>query len=149
MTSYQYSGPPANHESRRAYEASWALLEAGTFPTPTKVARALGLQHTRNLNGRKTVGRTQALEEAGYCKHHITGRWRPPQRLVSNAAQCGVCHEIIESRHRHDFVTCRCGNVSVDGGLDYIRRAFVTRNYTDVCQHEPAPLNPRPWQDAA
>ncbi len=24
----------------------------------------------------------------------------------------------------HDYVSCKCGKVSVDGGLDYLRRAY-------------------------
>jgi hypothetical protein len=29
---------------------------------------------------------------------------------------------MIISKHRHDFVTCTCGAISVDGGQDYLRR---------------------------
>lgn len=39
-----------------------------------------------------------------------------------NKAQCLICGDVLESKHRHDFKTCRCGNLSVDGGLDYLRR---------------------------
>ncbi len=41
----------------------------------------------------------------------------------TNKAKCLVCNTVIESRHVHDFVTCPCGNLSVDGGNDYLRRA--------------------------
>lgn len=44
--------------------------------------------------------------------------------LVTNMAQCGHCQTVIESTHRHDFVKCSCGNVSVDGGLSYSRTMF-------------------------
>lgn len=37
-------------------------------------------------------------------------------------AKCRKCHDIIESKDRHDFVTCTCGAISVDGGQDYFRR---------------------------
>lgn len=43
-------------------------------------------------------------------------------RLVRNAGRCKVCGETIESKHRHDFRTCGCGAISVDGGLSYLRR---------------------------
>jgi hypothetical protein len=33
-----------------------------------------------------------------------------------------MCFDIIESKHRHDYVTCSCGEISVDGGKDYLRR---------------------------
>jgi len=42
-----------------------------------------------------------------------------------NAAKCNSCGEEIRSKNRHDFVTCKCGNVSVDGGSWYAKRSFV------------------------
>jgi hypothetical protein len=36
-------------------------------------------------------------------------------------AQCLDCEDIIESKHRHDFVRCECGNSFLDGGNSYIR----------------------------
>lgn len=42
--------------------------------------------------------------------------------LTLNSAKCLVCGDILVSRYRHDFVSCRCGNLAVDGGLDYERR---------------------------
>jgi hypothetical protein len=45
--------------------------------------------------------------------------------IISNKAQCLVCNEIIESKDRHDFVTCKCGNLSVDGGKDYLKRSAM------------------------
>jgi len=45
-------------------------------------------------------------------------------RLTRNALKCLGCGDIIESKHRHDFVTCSCGSWSVDGGLSYIKRSF-------------------------
>lgn len=44
--------------------------------------------------------------------------------LYINAATCKLCGDYIRSKNRHDFVTCKCGNVSVDGGSWYARRAF-------------------------
>ncbi len=43
------------------------------------------------------------------------------KRLTRNAIRCLSCDTVIESTHRHDFVTCPCGMVSVDGGLAYER----------------------------
>ena len=45
-------------------------------------------------------------------------------RIVKNSAQCLKCADIIESTHRHDYVQCSCGNISVDGGLDYLKRSY-------------------------
>jgi hypothetical protein len=44
------------------------------------------------------------------------------QKLICNAIECAICHDVIESKHRHDFVRCKCGSVFVDGGLSYLRR---------------------------
>lgn len=38
-----------------------------------------------------------------------------------NKAKCRLCGDIIESFHRHDYVRCTCGEIAVDGGLDYMR----------------------------
>lgn len=41
-----------------------------------------------------------------------------------NAVRCSSCDEMIVSIHRHDYITCSCGDVSVDGGFDYNKRSF-------------------------
>ena len=46
------------------------------------------------------------------------------KRIIENSAKCLKCGDKIVSKHRHDYITCSCGNVSVDGGLDYCRRSF-------------------------
>ena len=38
-----------------------------------------------------------------------------------NRIRCKECKDLLHSKHRHDFVTCSCGAVSVDGGDDYCR----------------------------
>lgn len=38
-----------------------------------------------------------------------------------NRAKCGLCGDIIVSRSVHDYKTCKCGNISIDGGDDYSR----------------------------
>ncbi len=36
--------------------------------------------------------------------------------------KCMECGQILESKHRHDFVKCDCPNETyVDGGNDYMR----------------------------
>lgn len=42
--------------------------------------------------------------------------------IVQNAVSCNGCGDFIVSKHRHDFVTCTCGAISVDGGQEYLRR---------------------------
>lgn len=42
-----------------------------------------------------------------------------------NRARCKQCNDIIESKHTHDYMTCKCGIIwTVDGGPDYRRRVF-------------------------
>ena len=40
---------------------------------------------------------------------------------TKNRARCKKCSDIIESKYRHDFVSCKCGAIFVDGGNDYWR----------------------------
>lgn len=49
-------------------------------------------------------------------------------KIIRNAVKCKHCGDIIESTYRHDFVTCSCGRVSVDGGHDYLRRCYECRD---------------------
>jgi hypothetical protein len=51
--------------------------------------------------------------------------------ILKNAIKCNHCGDIIESTHRHNFVTCSCGCCSVDGGLDYLRRCFKNSQEED------------------
>lgn len=52
---------------------------------------------------------------------------------MKNRAKCKKCESIIESFHRHDYVTCACGEISVDGGQDYYRcRATDWNNFLRV-----------------
>ena len=47
------------------------------------------------------------------------------KRIIRNAIQCKHCGEIIESKSVHDFKTCKCGKVFVDGGHEYLRRSYT------------------------
>ncbi len=42
-------------------------------------------------------------------------------RITRSRAQCLNCSDIIESKHRHDYVRCKCGAIMLDGGNEYIR----------------------------
>ena len=58
-----------------------------------------------------------------------------PRRLIRNAARCKRCGDIVESRHRHDFRPCKCGAVTVDGGLDYLRRCGDIADIEDLSEY--------------
>ena len=52
--------------------------------------------------------------------------------IVENTVVCLSCGDKIVSKHRHDFVTCTCGSVSVDGGQEYLRRIGDFGNAMDI-----------------
>lgn len=35
---------------------------------------------------------------------------------MKNRAKCKLCQSVIESFHSMDYVSCKCGHISVDGG---------------------------------
>jgi len=45
--------------------------------------------------------------------------------IERNSALCLSCNTEIESVHRHDFKYCKCGNIAVDGGHEYLRRVYA------------------------
>ena len=52
-------------------------------------------------------------------------------RIKRNSAKCLLCGDEIESVDVHDYVACSCGNIAVDGGHEYLRRAFDPSNGID------------------
>jgi len=40
---------------------------------------------------------------------------------VGPKARCRKCKTVIQSTYRHDYRTCKCGAISIDGGGDYTR----------------------------
>ncbi|WP_420915909.1 DUF7695 domain-containing protein [Neisseria mucosa] len=37
------------------------------------------------------------------------------KKLIINRAKCLLCNDVITSEYSHDFKTCKCGNLSIDG----------------------------------
>lgn len=52
--------------------------------------------------------------------------------IVSNQVRCDLCLDTPFSAHRHDFRYCKCGNVAVDGGDSYLRRAYKTDQWEEL-----------------
>lgn len=46
--------------------------------------------------------------------------------------KCKHCKDIIESKHRHDMVWCRCGKVAIDGGNDYVKISGAITDFDRV-----------------
>ena len=50
--------------------------------------------------------------------------------IKSNKARCRLCGDVIESKHSHDWQSCSCGAIFVDGGREYLRRG--ARKFEDL-----------------
>ena len=53
------------------------------------------------------------------------------KEIIANKIQCRHCGDIIESKIVHDFVTCKCGYCSVDGGKYYLKRIYRNSSEED------------------
>jgi len=59
--------------------------------------------------------------------------------IVYNAIKCNNCKEVIQSRHNHDFIKCKCDECGVDGGLSYLRRLgsnYIELSLYSIDRHE-------------
>jgi len=65
------------------------------------------------------------------------------RRITKNAVKCKKCGDVIESTYRHDFVTCSCGAISVDGGHDYLRRVGDLDGYIEMSESEEVEIIPK------
>ena len=57
-------------------------------------------------------------------------------RIIKNAAECVKCGDVIESKYRHDFVSCSRGAIFVDGGHDNLRRRRTPWDLIDRSEQE-------------
>jgi len=55
-------------------------------------------------------------------------------KIIKNSIECKLCGSIIVSSYRHEFKSCACGAVSVDGGYDYLRRVGNEWDYTELSE---------------
>ena len=58
------------------------------------------------------------------------------EKILRNKIRCRKCNDIIESLSVHDFKSCKCGAVSVDGGHDYLRRVGNQENWEELSEYE-------------
>lgn len=59
------------------------------------------------------------------------------KKITHNRAQCRKCGDIIESKSVHNWVQCKCGEIFVDGGLEYCHwGANDLENIIDMCEYE-------------
>ena len=55
--------------------------------------------------------------------------------LIKNAFKCLYCNDIIESKHQHHFISCKCGKSACDGGTSYIRLIGDLDMMQDECKY--------------
>lgn len=55
-------------------------------------------------------------------------------KIIKNCIKCNYCGDIITSESVHDYRTCKCGKVSVDGGHQYLRRSYFKNKDTDYVE---------------
>jgi len=53
-------------------------------------------------------------------------------KILSNRVKCLKCGDVIYSAHRHDYKKCSCGNIGVDGGMEYLRRVGNMSDYEEL-----------------
>lgn len=59
-----------------------------------------------------------------YAENYGTICW---EKTKVKAIECPDCGDLVFSRARHDFRSCSCGAVSIDGGFDYLKVAGKIR----------------------
>ena len=52
--------------------------------------------------------------------------------ILSNQVRCLECGDEPFSAHRHDFKSCNCGAIAVDGGMEYLRRVGAVVEMEDI-----------------
>ena len=52
--------------------------------------------------------------------------------MPNTTATCLVCNDTIISQHRHDYKSCSCGNVQVDGGSDYAKYGYLVARWIAI-----------------
>lgn len=63
-------------------------------------------------------------------------------QIILNSAKCLLCGDVLISRFQHDFVSCRCASLSLDGGLNYLKRVTRTLDapYVDLSINSNVPF---------
>lgn len=56
------------------------------------------------------------------------------EKIISNKIKCKHCGDIIESRYVHEYKSCKCGKVAVDGGRHYLKRSFMSSPESDYIE---------------
>lgn len=70
-----------------------------------------------------------------YCKIHNIDKNNIPsyvldmfrvRTIIRNRAKCRLCRDILESITPTECITCRCGEITIAGGKEFIHRCWTT-----------------------
>lgn len=53
-------------------------------------------------------------------------------KILSNQVRCKKCGDTPYSANVHDFRSCKCGAIAVDGGMEYLRRVGDFENAAEM-----------------
>ena len=53
------------------------------------------------------------------------------QQNKPSRIKCGQCGDVIQSHYTHDWWSCTCGAIFIDGGTDYTRIGGADWKFTD------------------
>lgn len=57
-------------------------------------------------------------------------------KILVNKIRCRKCNDVIQSRYTHEYKRCKCGEVAVDGGLEYLRRIGAREDWEELSEYE-------------
>ena len=59
-------------------------------------------------------------------------------KIIKNSIRCNRCGDVITSMQTHEYVTCSCGQCSVDGGNEYLKRSCLhsQKDFTELSELE-------------
>lgn len=57
--------------------------------------------------------------------------------IIVNQVRCKKCDDTPFSASRHDFKSCKCGAIAVDGGQEYLRRVGDIHNCEEMSYELP------------
>lgn len=87
-----------------------------------------------DVTGDRIVSKSSEDYRNNYDKIFRKEKPKSKPIIVSNKVQCKQCGDIIESKHRHDFVSCSCGKVMIDGGREYMRWLGNFEDFIDLSE---------------
>jgi len=51
------------------------------------------------------------------------------EKVITNSAHCKKCNETLTSKVVGVFSTCKCKNITIYGGLDFIEHLWITKEH--------------------